>query len=686
MWLLTFVFCNFYSISQIGELFVSIKDEIQALRRELQEHDYSYYVLAKPKISDYDYDIKLKKLADLETQNPNLITPDSPTQRVSGEPTKEFANVRHRVPMLSLANTYSEEDLREFDERIRGLLEPDEQYDYIAELKIDGLAISLLYENGLLTLGATRGDGITGDDVTNNLRTIRSIPLRILVSDNIGKEIEVRGEVFMPLESFNSINKQREQDGEQLFANPRNSAAGTLKMQDSRIVSERGLDIFCYQLLDHSNPDSTTMQVAALEKLRDLGLPVNPHAQKCKSIDEVLIYCRKWEKKRNSLPYEIDGVVIKINDPIQQGRLGHTSKSPRWAISFKFKATQVRTKILRITWQVGRTGTVTPVAELTPVQVAGTTVSRATLHNPEEIERKGIREGDFVYIEKGGDIIPKVVSVIEEARTKESQIYIIPEVCPVCHTKLVKNEEEAALRCPNYSCAAQIVRRIEHFVSRGAMDIEGLGTAVVELFVKEDMINDSADLYSLKKEQISALEGLGNKSADNLMQSLAESKSQSLEKFIFGFGIPLVGVTAARSLAKIFQDFDALVTADLEVLEEIDGIGKKMAESIFNFFKDGNNRMLVEKFRKANLNFKYNSQTAGTTFADMTFVLTGTLSGLTRADASKMILDRGGKVSSSVSKSTTYVLAGEKAGSKLNKAQKLGVKIIDEAEFRNLLG
>ncbi len=664
---------------------MNIKDEILALRKELQEHDYSYYVLAQPKISDYDYDQKLKILADLEFQYPEFITPDSPTQRVSGEPTKEFRNVRHRVPMLSLANTYSEEDLREFDERVRGLLGSDEHYEYIAELKIDGLAVSLIYEDGLLIQGATRGDGITGDDITNNLRTIRSIPLRLMPSGSISGIIEVRGEVFMPIESFNKINKLREREGEQLFANPRNSAAGTLKMQDSRQVAERGLDIFCYRLQDHTKPNEILSHFASLEILKNLGLPVNPHTKKCQTMDEVLSYCHEWEKKRDSLPYEIDGVVIKINDPIQQEHLGHTAKSPRWAISFKFKAARVKTRINSITWQVGRTGAVTPVAELDPVLVAGTTVSRATLHNPEEIERKGIREGDTVYIEKGGDIIPKVVSVITEERTSESHPYKIPRCCPACMTSLVRSEDEAALRCPNYSCEAQVIRRIEHFVSRGAMDIEGLGTAVVEIFVKEGMIKDSADLYSLQKEKISELEGLGEKSADNLLQSLAESKTRSLERFIFGLGIPFVGITAARSLAEIYQDIEDLTTADMEQLENLSGIGTKMAESIFSFFRNRYNIAQIENFRKAGLNFKYLSKSVDSSFANLSFVLTGTLPGLSRDEAAKMIINRGGKVNSSVSKSTNYVLAGEKAGSKMEKAIKLGLKIIDESEFLRMI-
>jgi DNA ligase (NAD+) len=496
------------------------KSEIEKLRRELQDHDYAYYVLAQPKISDYEYDQKMKRLASLEEQHPQYITNDSPTQRVSGLPTREFATVRHRIPLLSLANTYSEQELLDFDERIRGLLEKDEPYTYVAELKIDGLAVSLLYENGQFIQGATRGDGVFGDDITNNLRTIKSIPLRLrhtAISEDL---IEVRGEVYMPRASFEQLNRERQASGETTFANPRNSAAGSLKLQDARLVAGRRLDIFCYRLLNHSTPDARINHFEALHQLKMMGFPVNPHSRLCNSMAGVFDYCHEWEAKRDSLAYDIDGVVIKINDSLQQERLGNTAKSPRWSISFKFKARQVKSRIEKITWQVGRTGTVTPVAELQPVQVAGTVVSRATLHNPEEIERKDIREGDYVFIEKGGDIIPKVVQVITAERPANSRPYKIPRRCPVCQTPLKKNIDEAALKCPNYSCHAQVVRRIEHFVSRGAMDIEGLGMAIIELFVDKGLIRDYADLYALTQDQISQLEGLGEKSAHNIIESI----------------------------------------------------------------------------------------------------------------------------------------------------------------------
>jgi len=664
---------------------VGIKNEIEILRNELQQHDYNYYVLAQPKISDFEYDKKLKKLEELEQDHPEYITPDSPTQRVSGMPTKEFANIRHRLPMLSLANTYSEEELRDFDSRIKGLLNPGEFYEYVTELKIDGLAVSLVFENGIFAHGASRGDGVTGDDITNNLRTIKSIPLRLIHYEQVLSDIEIRGEVYMPHESFIRLNKNREEEGEQLFANPRNSAAGSLKLQDARLVAERGLDIFCYQLIDHSAPDRSASHFEALEQLKGLGFPVNSSVRKCETIEEVLSYCHEWEEKRDTLPYEIDGVVIKVNDPLQQNRLGSTAKSPRWAISFKFKARQVKTKIEKITWQVGRTGAVTPVAELTPVHIAGTVVSRATLHNPEEIERKDIREGDSVLVEKGGDIIPKVVQVIEDERESSSKRYQIPKNCPVCQSELKRNEDEAALRCQNYNCEAQVVRRIEHFSSRGAMDIEGLGSAVVELLVNNNLIRDFSDLYQLEKEQISNLEGLGEKSAENLISGLDISKKQTLDRLIFALGIPYVGITAARILADHYGSMDLLLSADQVSLEQLSGIGKIMAESISNYFKREENQKILKKLRQAGVKFQGDERKAGDLFAGKTFVLTGMLTGLTRPEASKIIINQGGKVTSSVSKTTNFVLAGENPGSKIDKAKTLGIPVINEEEFKKMV-
>jgi DNA ligase (NAD+) len=661
------------------------KNEIEFLRKESQRHDYLYYVLVQPEITDSEYDQLYKKLEELEAKLPNLITADSPTQRVSGQPTKEFATVSHLLPMLSLSNTYSENELIEFDERVRGLLRDDEYYQYVTELKIDGLAVSLIYENGILVRGVTRGDGTRGDDVTPNIKTIRSIPLRIYNAKTNKKTMEVRGEVFMSRKAFDQVNRIRLENDEPLFANPRNSAAGSLKLQDARLVAERGLNIFCYQLIDHTATAAQSLHMDNLQDLKRYGFPINPNTRLCSSLDEVLNYCKEWEKKRQKLPYEIDGVVIKLNDQNQHRRMGSTAKSPRWAIAFKFKATQAQTKIEKITWQVGRTGTVTPVAELDPVKLAGTTVSRATLHNPDEIERKDIREGDEVLIEKGGDIIPKVVDVFLEKRRSKSSSYQMPKTCPVCQTKLVRSEEEAALRCPNYDCLAQVNRRIEHFTSRGAMDIEGLGIALVEMLVKEGLIRDFADLYGLRAEEISPLERMGHKSADNLIKGIERSKKQTLHRLIFSLGIPFVGTTASRLLAEQYGNLDSIMAASFDSLEAIDGIGTKMAQSILAYFQSDRNRFIIEKLRAAGLQFSSEISFKDTALSGLTFVLTGTLSSMTREEASQLIIEKGGKVSSSVSNNTDYLLAGDKAGSKLAKAQKLGVRVINEENFIRMI-
>ena len=662
-----------------------VQKEIVDLRKKIQHYDFQYYVLAQPEISDYEYDKLYKRLSHLESENPQFITQDSPTQRVSGEPTKEFPSVRHRSPMLSLANTYSEAELIDFDRRIRDILDTDEKYEYVTELKIDGLAISIVYENGLFIRGATRGDGVTGDDVTVNLKTIRSIPLKSYTSANLPEIFEVRGEVYFSTETFNRVNALREESGEPLFANPRNSAAGTLKMQDARIVASRGLSLFCYQMIDLSNPDQVQEHWKNLEQLRKNKFPVNKYTEICGDIEQVLAYCQKWEQKRGSLPYEIDGVVIKINRSDQQRRLGTTAKSPRWAIAYKFKPSSVQTRIEKIVWQVGRTGAVTPVAELQPVLLAGTTVSRATLHNPEEIERKDIREGDWVQIVKGGDIIPKVIEVIREKRDKESVPCIIPEFCHECQTRLRRSAEEAALRCENYYCPAQIMRRIEHFTSRTAMDIEGLGPAIVELLVEKKLISDYGDLYSLLEEQIIPLEGMGALSARNLLSGIEKSKTQTLDRLIFALGIPFIGATAARTLADVYGDLDKLIGADEADLEEIEGIGPKMAQRTIHFFQSDINKEIIEKLRLAGVSFQYIRDGDSIKLAGKIFVLTGTLPSLSRDEAKNRILKNGGKVSSTVSVKTSYLLAGEKAGSKLVKAKKLNITIIDENEFLNLL-
>jgi len=664
---------------------LSTQDRISTIRKQIRQYDYEYYVLAQPSVSDYDYDQIMKELETLEQENPEFITTDSPTQRVSGQPTKAFETVAHRHPMLSLSNTYNQQEFIEFDKRVQSGLGDDIQFEYVVELKIDGVAISLLYENGIFQRAITRGDGTQGDDVTQNIKTIRSIPLKIFKADSFPANFEVRGEVFLPKKSFEMINNKREELGELLFANPRNAAAGSLKLQDARLVAERRLDMFAYFV--HSENDSK-LPITHNENLNLLsrqGFPVNPNVKLCGNIDEVLAYVQEWEQKRSNLPYEIDGVVVKVNKVSQQVQLGATAKSPRWAIAFKFKALNTETRILKIVWQVGRTGAVTPVADLEPVHLAGTMVSRATLHNPDEIERKDIRESDFVFIEKGGDIIPKVIEVITEKRTEQSTKTLIPKVCPSCEQPLQRVEGEAALRCSNIQCPEQVLRRIEHFSSRNAMDIEGLGIAVVELLVENKLISGIEDIYQLKADEIAELERMGAKSAQKLIEAIAESKSQPLHRLIFGLGIPFIGSTAAKLLSKHFGSLNILAQADQDTLEAVEGIGQKMAQSLIRWFSEQENQILLDSLRDAGLVFE-ESKISGThtDFDGKTFVITGTLPGLSRSEASELIEKGGGRVSSSVSAKTDYVLVGDNAGSKLEKAKKLGIKIISEQELRGL--
>ncbi|MGD9486837.1 MAG: NAD-dependent DNA ligase LigA [Calditrichaceae bacterium] len=662
--------------------------KIQQLKNKIRRYDYEYYVLAEPSISDYQYDQLLKELEQLEKDHPQLITPDSPTGRVSGEPTKDFPTVRHPFPMLSLSNTYNESEFREFDQRVRSALKEHEPVEYVAELKIDGLAVSLLYENGLFVRGATRGDGIQGDDITVNLRTIRSIPLRVFSETENPAPFEVRGEVYFPKASFLKVNQQREEEGESLFVNPRNAAAGSLKMQNPKIVASRNLQMYAYYLYSEMDLFHHENHIQNLESLKKLGFSVNPHFRMCKNIDDVLLFVNEWENKREELPYEIDGVVVKVNKIAQQKRLGATAKSPRWAIAFKFKSLQAETRILEITWQVGRTGIVTPVAELKPVFLAGTTVSRATLHNPDEIERKDIRKGDFVLIEKGGDIIPKVVAVLRKKRDDAIAEINIPDKCPGCGVNLLRIEGEAALRCPNVQCPEQIMRRIEHYASRGAMDIEGLGSAMVELLVGNKLIKNIADIYQLKKEDIINLDRMGEKSAVNLINAIEKSKNQPLNRLIFALGIPFIGATSAKILSSNFKSLKALVEADRDSLLSQDGVGEKMADSIVSFFSHSENAELIDRLIKTGVKTEEEepSHSKKTKISGKIFVLTGTLPLLKREEAAKLIEQNGGKVQNSVSGKTDFVLAGEKAGSKLQKAISLGVTIIDEDAFRALLG
>lgn len=666
----------------------SIKNKIEDLRAKIREYDYNYYVLAKPSVSDYEYDLLYKELEKIENEHPELVTPDSPTQRVGSDLTKVFNSVEHKTPMLSLSNSYNEEELVNFDRRVREGLPSSEIVEYVCELKIDGVSASLRYENGYLITAATRGDGTTGEEVTANVKTIRSIPLKVDIEKEKNydlNEFEVRGEIFMEVEAFRKLNEEREAEGEKTFANPRNSSAGTIKMQDPKIVAKRPLDIFVYFLLGEKTQFSS--QYENLKLLEKLGLKVNPNYKLCKNINEVLKFCDEWEAKREKLPYEIDGVVIKVNSIKQQQILGSIAKSPRWAIAYKFKAKQAETIVNEIRWQVGRTGAVTPVAEFEPVFLAGSTISRATLHNIEEIQRKDIREGDSVIIEKGGDVIPKVVSVIKEKRKKGSKITKPPVNCPVCSTPLYKPENEVMIYCENNHCPAKVKGQIMHFAARTAMDIEGLGESLISQFVELGLLNSYADIYDLKsrKAELVEIEKLGEKSVNNLLDAVEKSKDKSFSKVLYALGIRYVGIGAAQKLVEHFGSIDNLINAKQEEIEEVHDIGPSVSESLQRFFSIEKNIQTINKLKEAGLNFKdEKSEPASDLLIGKTFVITGTLS-VSRDEIKDKILSFGGKVTSSVSKNTSFVLVGENPGSKFEKAQKLGIDIISEDDFLKII-
>ncbi len=659
--------------------------KVRDLREKIKDADYKYYVLADPDIDDFKYDMMLKELGEIEKQHPDLVTEDSPTQRVSGQPTKIFKTVAHKIPMLSLSNSYSFEELIEFDTRVKNALE-NRKYEYACELKFDGIAISLIYENGKLVTAATRGDGFKGDDVTQNVKTIRAIPLS--ASNNKVKDFEVRGEIFFKKEDFIKINEEQELKGEKIFANARNTAAGTLKLKDSQIVATRALNFFSYFI--YTNDVNLKSQFEGIKMLESLKFPVNKHFTIAKNIDEVRIFCDRIEELRDELPYEIDGVVVKVNSVAEQDLLGTVSRSPRWAIAYKFKAKEAETKLNKIICQVGRIGTITPVADLQPVFLAGSTISRATLHNFDEIKRKDIREGDYVKIEKGGDVIPKVTAVVKERRNRDSVEYKIPDKCPVCKTRLEKPEDEVYYYCPNYNCPAQVQGRIGHFVSRGAMEIEGLGESIIEVFLQKGFLKNFADIYDLKKykDELIEIERFGVRSVENILSAIEESKNKPFDKVLFAVGIRHIGERTAKILAMHFGSMDKLVSAGKEEIENVHEVGPKIAESVYKFFRDQKNVDLIKKLRSAGLKFeieKRKDQIINQRISGKIFVLTGTLSKYKRDDAAKIIEDLGGRVSSSVSKKTDYVLAGEEAGSKLEKAKQLGVKVIDENEFETML-
>ncbi len=658
------------------------KEKIEKLKKEIRFHEYKYYVENAPVISDFEFDKLLKELERLESIYPEFITPDSPTQRIGEQPIEGFESVEHKNPMLSLQNAYSFEELFDFDAKVKkntGI----SSVEYVTELKIDGLSISLIYENGILVRGITRGDGKRGDDVTHNVKTIRSIPLRIKEK----RKVEVRGEVFLSKEAFEKINREKELKGEPLFANPRNAAAGTMRLLDPKEVARRGLDIFVYYIfINDTEPFDTHYE--NLKFLKALGFKVNPNSRLNKNINEVINFCKEWEPKREELDYDVDGIVVKVNDINLQKKLGATSKFPKWAIAYKFPPKQVRTRIKDIIVQVGRTGAITPVAVLEPVEVAGSTVSRATLHNEDEIRRKDIRIGDWVWLVKSGDVIPKITGVIKERRTGDEKEFKMPEYCPSCGAKLYKPEGEAIWRCPNVSCPAKLKGSILHFVSRDAMNIEGMGESLVQQLLDKKMLKDIADIYYLDPEKIEKLERMGKKSTENLMREIEKSKKNELYRLIYGLGIRLVGEYTAKLLASHFKSLDSLMNVGKEELTEINEIGEKVAESIVIFFNEERNLRVIEKLRKAGLNFyqKKEKEPVLAKFQGLQFVFTGELDKYSRSEAKKIVESLGGRVSSSVSKKTDYVVVGKNPGSKFEKAKSLGVKILNENEFLKLIG
>lgn len=658
------------------------KERVETLVKELNEHNHRYNVLNAPTISDREFDHLLHELIDLETKYPNLILPDSPTQRVGSDLSKEFPTTVHEVPMLSMDNTYSEDELRDFEDRIRKEL-PSEDLQYVAELKIDGVALSLTYENGLLVRGVTRGDGVQGENITPNVKTIQSIPIRL---SKLIDHCEIRGEVYLNHKTFDAINEQREKDGDNRFANPRNAAAGSLKLQDPRLVAQRRLSFFAYSFRSENHAEETHADnLAFVEKL---GLPVNPNRAICNGIEDILRYARYWQEERPNLPYDIDGIVIKLNTVAQQNKLGATAKTPRWQISYKYSAEQAETKLNQITLQVGRTGVVTPVANLDPVQLAGTTVSRATLHNAEELERKDIREGDTVILEKGGDVIPKVVRVVTTKRLSNSQPFAFPKTCPVCDTPLIKDETEVAIRCINPRCEAQLKGNIRHFASRTAMDIEGLGTALVEQLVDQKLVQDVGDLYSLNLEQLSELERMAEKSAQNVIDALEKSKQQPFHRLLFALGIRHIGATVARALADNFHTIDKLRETSPEEIEAVHEIGGAIAQSIHAYLNTEENWIVIEKLRTAGVTLEAEApkDTGPKLLEGKTVVVTGTLSRWGRQQIQELVRSLGGKPTSSVSKKTDLVIVGENAGSKKDKAESLGIEILDEDAFAELIG
>ena len=661
-----------------------VEERIADLRKQIRYHNYRYYVLNDPVVSDHEYDLLLRELQDLEAAHPELITPDSPTQRVGAEPLEAFSKVRHPVPMLSLANAFDEAELRAWRERFLRLLPEETALAYVVEPKIDGLAIALTYEGGRFVRGATRGNGLVGEDVTGNLRTVKTVPLRIPASSDgppAPPRIEVRGEVYMPLEDFEELNRRQAEAGEKLFANPRNAAAGSLRQLDPRITATRPLSLFAYQI-GIMEGGEVASQWESLHLLRSLGFPVNRDIARFSDFEAVVAYCHEWMEKRDNLSYEADGVVVKIDDLTTQARLGFVGREPRWAMAYKFPAREATTRLLEVQINVGRVGTLNPVAILEPVEVGGVTIQHAGLHNFEDIARKDIRVGDVVRIKRAGDVIPHVIGPVEDLRTGEERVIEPPERCPSCSESVVRPEGEVAVYCLNPACPAQRVERITHFVY--AMDVEGMGARTVQLFVDKGLLRDAADLYSLRREDILALEGFAEKSADNLLAAIEATKERPLQRLLAALGIRGVGWTVAGALATHFGSLDRLMVASEEELQEIEGMGPHTASSIVAWFGRERNRQLIGRLRAAGLRIVERVVETGQPLplAGLTFVITGTLPSMSRERAKALIEEHGGKVSGSVSSKTSYVLVGDKpGGTKTNAAQKLGVPTIDEREL-----
>jgi DNA ligase (NAD+) len=670
---------------------VATKDlskKIEDLREKIRHHEYRYYVLDDPQISDAEFDRLTNQLIKLETEHPDLVTADSPTQRVGGKPREGFLKVRHSSPMLSLDNTYSEDELRSWERRVHEL-SGQKEIEYVCELKLDGMSLALHYEDGRLARGITRGDGSEGEDVTLNVRTVRSIPLSVskeaLKKAGIPTDFEVRGEMLMPIAAFKKMNEEREKNGLSLFANPRNATAGTVRQLEPSITSQRRLDYFGYALL-HNGRTYFDRHWETLNALEALGFKVNIRRSLAKNLDAIWTFVQEWEPKRESLPYEIDGIVVKVDRTSLQRELGYTGKAPRWAIAYKYAARSGITRVEDIIVQVGRTGKLTPVAMLKPVPIGGTTVSRATLHNMDEIERLGLKIGDWVEVQRGGDVIPKVTRVLEDkAHPRGHKSFHMPEKCPICGTKVVRTEGEVDHRCVNANCPAKLRETILHFASRHVMNIEGMGDALVNQLTDRGLIKNVSDIYKLSKADLLQLERMGEKSAQNVLDEIEASKKLPFERVIYGLGMRFVGERTAQFLAEHFGSMNALMNANQEELLEVDEVGPRIAQSIAEFFQEPKNRELVERLRQAGLTFTGKKRHRGTALAGKTFVLTGTLARYARDEAKKMIEDAGGRVSSSVSKKTDYVVAGTDAGSKLDKAKELGVNVIGEKDMERLL-